>query len=189
MTTVAPILPTDVILGVTHLLVDDELTPLLKCPFCNTLRNIHVKVIKQHIRIDHPGKSYQVADFYHKGVRGSSPYGPYLLKAELKTPWIRCLFCNYSDKIEFDLSLHMLESHKQKLLQIPISTKDRIETNHFKEPYARFFSKFEGSMEFRLDVAVEMAKEENRNAGTKHAVKLVQNRHLKNQTTQKEAAT
>jgi hypothetical protein len=177
-----------VILGVTHLLVNGQHTPLLKCPFCNFLHNIHVDVIEQHIRIDHPGKSYQVADFYHKGVRASSPYGMYLLKADLNTPWIRCLFCNYRDKIEFDLSLHMLESHKHKLLRIPISAKFRTETHLFKKPYARHFSKFAGSMEFRLDVAVEMAREENRSAGVKHAVRLVQNRHLKNQALRKKEA-
>jgi hypothetical protein len=178
MTTVAPVSPTDVILGVTHLLADGQLTPLLKCPFCNSLRNIHVEVIEHHIRFSHPGKSYQASKFYHKGARASSPYGSYISKKEIKLPWIRCLFCSYKDKIEFDLSLHLLEEHKQKLLQIPISARDRTETNLLKESRARFFSKFEGSMEFRLDVAVEMAKEENRGLGVKHAIKLIQKRVL-----------
>ena len=73
----------------------------------------------------------------------------------------------------------MLESHRRKLLQLPISAKDRKQTNQLKEPYARFFSKFEGSMEFRLDVATEMAKEENRNLGVKHAIRMIQSRILK----------
>jgi hypothetical protein len=157
MTTVVFASDSAIIPGVTHLLVDGQYTPLLKCPYCNSLRNIHVHVIEQHIRIDHPGKRYQVADFCHKVVRASSPYEPYLLKAELKTPWIRCLFCRYRDKIEFDLSLHMLQEHKQKLLQLEISYQDH-STLLQSDPFARFY----GRQEYRLDKAVEIAKRRER---------------------------
>lgn len=142
-----------VILGVTHLLVNGQHTPLLKCPFCNLLRNIHVDVIKQHIRIDHPGKSYHVLDFYPKVIRYTSPSGPNITKEEINVPWIRCLFCRYRDKIDFDLSLHMLEEHKRKLLQLEISYQDHSKLLQ-SDPFARFF----GRIEYRLDKAVEIAK-------------------------------
>lgn len=153
MTAVAPVLPTNVILGVTHLLVDGQNTPLLKCPCCNFLRNIHVHVIEQHIRIDHPGKSYSVSDFYPTVVRRTSPYGPNITKEEIKLPWIRCLFCRYRDKFEFDLSLHMLEEHKHKLLKLEISYQD-----HSKLLQSDSFAKFYGRIEYRLDKTVEIAK-------------------------------
>jgi hypothetical protein len=180
-----------VILGVTHMLVNGVLRRLLKCSFCS-FQNIHEDTIIHHIKFTDDAQ-HNAADIEQRDksqyvvtkVTKKSPYGSYLSKAELNVPWIRCLFCNYRDKIAFDLSLHILEVHKQKLLQVPISAKYRTETNQIKEPYARYFSKFEGSMEFRLDIAIEMAKEENRNAGVKHAVRLVQNRHLRNQALQK----
>ena len=153
MTTVVPIFPPGVIPGVTHLLVDGQHTPLLKCPFCNSLRNIHVDVIEQHIRIAHPGKSYQVSDFYPTVVRHTSSYGPYISKEAIKLLWIRCLFCSYRDKNEFDLSLHMLEEHKQKLLQLQISYEDHSKLGQ-TDPFARFY----GRIEYRLDKAVEIAK-------------------------------
>ncbi len=135
MTTVVPILPPGVIPGLTHLLVDGQHTPLLKCPFCNSLHNIHVDVIEQHIRIDHPGNRYQVSEFYPKVIRYTSPYGPNITKEEIKLPWIRCLFCSYRDKNDFDLSLHMLEEHKQKLLQLEISYQDH--SKHLQsDPFA-----------------------------------------------------
>ena len=86
-------------------------------------------------------------------------------------PWIQCLWCDYRDKVEFDLSLHMLDGHKQKLLQLPIYSSRRKRT---KALSGDFFARFEGSMEFRLDVAVELAKEENRGKGVRHAVRILQ---------------
>ena len=92
MTVVLPASDSAIIPGITHLLVDGKYTPLLKCPHCNSLRNIHVKVIEQHIRIDHPGNSYHVSEFYPKVVRYTSPYGLNITKGEISLPWIRCLF-------------------------------------------------------------------------------------------------
>ena len=153
MTPVVPILPSGVIPGVTHLLVDGQYTPLLKCPFCNFLHNIQVDVIEQHIRIDHPGMSYHVSDFSPKVIRYTNPFGPNITKEEIKLPWIHCLFCSYRDKIEFDLSLHMFEEHKHKLLKLEISYEDHSRLLH-SDPFARFY----GRIEYRLDKAVEIAK-------------------------------
>jgi hypothetical protein len=153
MTSLVPGPALSIIPGITHLLVDGRYTPLLKCPFCNSLRNIHVDVIEQHVRIDHPGKSYHVSDFYPKVIRYTSPYGPSIAKEDLNLPWIRCFFCGYRDKIEFDLSLHLIEVHKQKLIQLEISYQDHSKLLQ-SDPFPRCY----GRIEYRLDKAVEIAK-------------------------------
>jgi hypothetical protein len=146
--------------GVTHLIIDGNLVSLLKCPFCKSFRNVYVLEMNHHVKFTHPGRSYRVSDFYPKDVQGSSPYSPYILKEEIKLPWINCLWCNYRDKIEFDLSLHFLEEHKEGLLAIPITRRERLAAKALiRDPCARFFSKFETPMEFRLDKAVKVAKE------------------------------
>jgi hypothetical protein len=157
------------IIGVTHLLVDGKLSPLYRCPICKKFRNIYINEIEHHIEFTHPGKSYNVSDFYQK-VHSTSPYGPYISKEELECYWIKCLWCNYKDKIEFDLSFHFLEEHKTELMTIPITRRERLAAKALiKDPCARFFAKFESPMEYRLDKAVRMAKERGkgdiRNAG------------------------
>ena len=165
MTAVVPASDSPIILGITHLLVNGQYTPLLKCPFCNFLHNIHVDVIEHHIRIDHPGKRYHVSEFYPKIIRYTSPYGPVITKEKINLPWIRCLFCRYWNKNEFDLSLHMLEEHKQKLLQLEISYE-----KHFRLLHSDQFAKFYGRIEYRLDKAIEIAK---RKGQVDRAVKAV----------------
>lgn len=96
-------------------------------------------------------------------------------KEEIHLPWIQCLWCDYKDKIEFDMSLHFLEKHKEMLLGLPITSKDRKIT---KALSGDFFARFESAIEFRLDVAVEMAKKENRDKGVKHAIRQIQRRAL-----------
>ena len=179
---------TDIVLGVTHLLVDGEITPLLKCPFCN-LRNIHEDTITHHIKFtddtQHIDVDIQQLD---KGqyvvtriTKKESPYGLYLSKGEIKVPWLKCIWCNYRDKIEFDLSLHMLEKHgpgkfaDHKLLKLEIFGSDRKRT---KTLSGDKFAKFEGDIEFRLDVAVEMAREQNRGKGVRHAIAILQKRAI-----------
>jgi hypothetical protein len=39
---------------------------------------------------------------------------------EVGLPEIPCMFCGYKDPIEFDLSLHYLEKHRQDLIRLPI---------------------------------------------------------------------
>lgn len=64
------------------------------------------------------------------------------------------------------------------LMQIPIHPKDRKMT---KALSGDFFARFEPATEFRLDVAVEMARDENRGKGVKHAIKQIQRRILARQ--------
>jgi hypothetical protein len=53
-------------------------------------------------------------------------------------PAIQCIFCGFSDPIEFDLVLHHLECHKPELFKLPIG---------------------KGSMEYRAKYAVDLAKQ------------------------------
>ncbi len=56
---------------------------------------------------------------------------------EVGLPAVPCIFCSYSDPVEFDLVLHYLERHKPELFKLPIGT---------------------GSMVHRADYAVDLAK-------------------------------
>jgi hypothetical protein len=171
--------PSDVILGVTHVRVGGELIRLLTCPFCS-FQNIHQDTITHHIRytddadhdvdIDHLDKGCYIVTIQRKA---ESPWGPYVRTEDLPLPWTRCLWCDYRDKIDFDLSLHILELHREKVLQLPIYSSHRKRT---KALSGDFFARFEGAIEFRLDVAVEMAKEQNRGKGVRHAVRILQRR-------------
>jgi hypothetical protein len=64
-------------------------------------------------------------------------------------------------------------------MAIPISARERKITKSLLDEPARFYSKFEGATEFRLDVAVEMAKEDNRDKGVQHAIKQIRKQILK----------
>lgn len=157
-------LSSEILVGVTHLLVNGKPERLLKCPFCD-FRNIHEDTITHHIKyaddVKHDVDINQLDKSCYIVTRTSreSPYGPYVSKEEIKCPWIRCLWCSYKDKIEFDLSLHFLEEHKRELLAIPITRRERLAAKALiKDPRARFFAKFESPMEYRLDKAVKLAK-------------------------------
>lgn len=56
---------------------------------------------------------------------------------EVVLPAIPCIFCSFSEPIEFDVFLHHLERHKPELLKLPIG---------------------KGSMEFRAEYAIDLAK-------------------------------
>lgn len=107
-----------------------------------------------------------------------STHGPYICKEDLPLPWINCLWCSYRDKIEWDLSLHFLEEHKIELRKLRISFEDRRRAFSLFEPSLEFFTKFEPLIEFKLDVVVEMAKEESRDKEVDHAIKLLLKRIL-----------
>jgi sarcosine oxidase delta subunit len=168
----SPSLPADIILGLTHLLVNGRPERLLKCPFCN-FRNIHEDTITHHIRYTNDAKhdvdisQLDKSRYIVTRMLIESPYGPYVRKEDLPLPWIRCLWCNYRDKIEFDLSLHFLEEHKKQLLAIPITRRERLAAKALiKDPRARFFAKFESPMEYRLDKAVKLAREKSGEVNT-----------------------
>lgn len=132
MTTVAHVPTRSVHLGLTHLEVNDKLVKLLKCPLCNFM-NIHDDEIQHHIQWTNDTKhniDLKSLDNRSCLITSSkdSQYGPYVGKENLNLPWIRCLFCDYQNKIEFDLSLHILEEHRRKLLQSTFDAQDRRRT-------------------------------------------------------------
>jgi hypothetical protein len=65
------------------------------------------------------------------------------------------MWCDYQDKIEFDLSLHFLKEHKDKLSAIPITRRERLAAKLLSNDW---FARFESPMEYRLDKAIMMAK-------------------------------
>ena len=42
----------------------------------------------------------------------------YEKKEDYQLPWIKCIWCNYKDKVERDLGWHFLEKHKYQLRQL-----------------------------------------------------------------------
>lgn len=149
----------DVILGVTHLLVDGRFVRLLKCPFCN-FKNIHEDTITHHIRYKDDAKHWIDLPKLDKSKyivvsRKQSHYGPYLSKQELPLPSINCLWCGYTDKIERDLQWHFLENHRNRLYREIILTsverKRASRNDHFLFLY--------NSIEYILEKAVKIAKQ------------------------------
>jgi hypothetical protein len=147
------------VVGITHLLLPSgKPVRLLKCPICN-FSNIYESEIDHHITftddIRHNVDVRQIDKITYV-ITGSntSPYEP-LGKAALNLPWRYCLFCDCREKVEFNLSLHMLEEHHQELLQIPITRQER---KTAKIISGDFFARFERAIEYRLDKAVGMAK-------------------------------
>jgi hypothetical protein len=58
-------------------------------------------------------------------------------EAQVELPLLPCPWCDYKHPIEFDLGNHLLASHREQLLKLPIG---------------------KGSMENRIDYAVEIVK-------------------------------
>jgi hypothetical protein len=99
--------------------LDGKLVPLFKCPYCK-FRNVHEDIIIHHILwkddilhqvdIDKIDKN---RFFIHKNKIQS--HYTYVKKEDLALPWIKCLWCNYRDKVERDLEWHFLEQHGYKV--------------------------------------------------------------------------
>ena len=145
--------------GLMHQFVEGKFERFLKCSYCD-LSSIHGDAIA-HIQSNDDVKhdlDLNQLDYIVSIASKQSPYGPCLSIAELKLPWIKCLWCDYRDKIEFDLSLHFLEKHKNELMTIPITRQERLAA---KVLSGDWFAKFERPMEFRLDKAVKMAREKS----------------------------
>ena len=153
--------PDDVVLGVTHLLAGGELTRLLKCPFCS-FRNIHENEIRHHIKYkeDDVHKAEKVDKIDKKSyiVDNTRQEGKYHYekKEDLPLSRIKCLWCEYRDKVERDLSWHFLEHHRDKLYQIVIPSVEYKRLQQ-KDPFYYLY----GRTEHILDEAVRLAKLES----------------------------
>lgn len=64
-------------------------------------------------------------------------------------------------------------------MQIPITSRDRKKTKSLLEPRSRFLSKFEPAIEFRLDVAIEIARQ---GRGVEYVIRSIQKRILDRRT-------
>jgi hypothetical protein len=147
----------NVILGVTHLLLNGQIVPLLKCPFCS-FRNIHEDEITHHIKYKDDAKHDVDLDKLDKSTylvtKKESRY-KYESKDDLPLPSIKCLWCKYEDKVERDLEWHILEQHKKRLYQMKATLKER----HHDPVWTRDpFSWIYTDVEYRLYKAVRLAK-------------------------------
>lgn len=146
---------------------------LLKCPFCN-FANIYEDAIDHHIQYTHfLDPDTQVKARYT--ASRSKWHDASQDKENLSLPWIRCLFCNYKDKIEWDLAQHVFERHRAKVVALPIYSKDR---KYTKALSGDFYARFESAIEFRLDLILEMSRDENREKGLRYALNSLQNKVL-----------
>lgn len=151
--------PDDVVLGVTHLSMGGELIPLFKCPFCN-FKNIHEEEIRHHIRYKEDAKhavvdadKIDIKDFIvTKNKKESTSRYTYTRKEDLPDslwPWIKCVWCEYRDRLPRDLQWHFIEKHKNKLYDLD-------ESYHLDPSYSLH------DIESTLDKALDIAKRKSK---------------------------
>ena len=150
---------TDVMLRGEHLLVGDQLVPLLKCPFCN-FKNVHEEEITHHIMYKEDAKHNVDVDKINKKQyimtkkEKESRYH-YESKEDLPLPSIKCHWCDYSDKVERDLEYHFLEKHKDRLYKMKVSPQERRQDPVWtQDPYSWMYD----DIEYRLYKAIRLAK-------------------------------
>jgi hypothetical protein len=77
-----------------------------------------------------------VADLHKTGAATTSVNGKGT-EGEINSPLLPCLWCDYKNRIEFDLGNHLLANHRDDLLRLSIG---------------------KGPMDNRIDYAVQLAK-------------------------------
>jgi hypothetical protein len=82
-------------------------------------------------------------------------------KANMSIPWIKCLWCDYKDKIERDLSWHFYEGHKYQLYRLEV-TQQEINNDRAKDPFYFLYD----SIEHKIDKALRLAKSKSKSTGT-----------------------
>lgn len=138
---------------------------ILKCPFCN-FRNVHEEEILHHIRYkDDPGHNVDVGKIDKKMyILVTKIEGRYrhTRKEDLPSsmwPSIKCLWCEYTDKLPHDLERHFIEEHKKRLYEIKITPGERARDLDWKrDPFSWMYS----DIDYRLYKAVQLAKGESR---------------------------
>jgi hypothetical protein len=152
----------DVMLGVTHLLVGGQLVPLLKCPFCN-FKNVHEEEITHHIRYKEDANHNVDVDkidkkkFVVTKKEKESRYH-YESKEDLPLPYIKCLWCDYRDKVERDLEYHFLERHRYELYKISVPWERITDKVWAGDPFSWMYA----DIDYILYKAVRVAKEASR---------------------------
>jgi len=169
-------LPPDIVLGVTHLVVNSELVRLYKCPFCD-FKNIHEDEITHHIRYNEDSNHNVDVDKLDKKLfivtrRKESRYTD-KKKEDLPLPWIKCPYCNYRDKVQRDVEWHIIENKKcrNKLYKMKITVgieqyliddsihieevpERLIDPEWTKDPFSWTYD----DLEYRLYKAMKLAK-------------------------------
>jgi len=134
--------------------VGGESIPLLKCPNCS-FKNIHEEEIWHHLGWKHHQaiwidmKKLDRNDFFIP--KGNHSKYNYETKEDLPLPWLKCLWCDYKDKVERDLERHILDSPKCKTRLYKMKVPD---DEYNIESYAWSHS----DIESRLARAVKLAK-------------------------------
>jgi hypothetical protein len=130
--------------------VGGELIPLLKCPYCK-FRNIHEDTIIHHIKwndnVVHQVNIDQINKNQFFVIKQNKPES----KEDLPLPWIKCLWCDYKDKVERDLEWHILETPQCKTRLYKMKVPD---DEYNVESYAWSHS----DIESRLARAVKLSK-------------------------------
>ena len=145
---------------IEYIKVNGELLPLLKCPYCN-FRNIHEETIRHHIQCNNQDSHKRVdADKIDKNElyviknRKKSRYH-YEAKEDYGLPSIKCLWCDYSDKVERDLEYHFLEKHKYRLYKMKASPHERRQNPIWtQDPFSWMYD----DIEYRLYKAIRLNK-------------------------------
>jgi hypothetical protein len=130
---------------------------LFKCPFCS-FRNIHEDIVTHHIQYKNDTHhNVDVGDLdkrtYIASVKEESKE---LEEESLPIPSIKCLWCNYRDKIERDLERHFLERHNYELIKITTYCERRTDKIWTGDPFSWMYS----DSDYRLYKAMQLAKRE-----------------------------
>jgi hypothetical protein len=152
----------DIVIGITHLKVNGELVRLFRCPFCS-FKNIHEDEITHHIKYKDDISHNVDVDKLDKScyiVTKKESHYHYESKQDLPLPWIKCLWCDFWDKVERDIEWHFLEKHSDKkrghnelFEDIKFSRYERRQAwKH--DPFSFMYS----SLDYTLEKAVKLAK-------------------------------
>ena len=126
-------------------------------------KNIYESEIIHHIRYKEDSKhnvdvdSLDKSQFVAAVTKKESRY-IYTKKEDLPDsmyPWIKCLWCNYRDKIPRDLEWHFIEKHRPKLNGIKVSPEERRSHPEWRrDPFSWMYS----DLEYRLYKASKLAR-------------------------------
>jgi hypothetical protein len=87
-------------------------------------------------------------------TKKESPYH-YENKEDYPLPWIKCLWCDYRDKVENDLGHHFEDKHRQRLYRIKVSPEERRkDLDWTRDPFSWMYS----NLDYRVYKALKLAK-------------------------------
>lgn len=76
-------------------------------------------------------------------------------KEDLPLPWIKCLWCDYKDKVESDLGHHFEDKHRESLNQIRVTPEIRqSDPDWTRDPFSWMYS----NLDYRVYKALKLAR-------------------------------